>query len=131
MRSVTGTVRSTVVTLSRNAENTAVTIDIISRMPHGCASTFFADQIATNWNSPERRVTLTISIIPSSRPSVLKSTAATASFCSSTPVRISSPAPSSATIARFRRSLMMTRYVSTNSAVASHNGSRPKITPAA
>ena len=35
MSSVTGTVSSTVVTLSRNAENTAVTIDIISRMPHG------------------------------------------------------------------------------------------------
>ena len=35
MSSVTGTVSSTVVTLSRKAENTAVTIDIISRMPHG------------------------------------------------------------------------------------------------
>ena len=41
----------------------------------GRASTFFADQIATYWNSPERRVMLTISIMPSSRPSVLKSTA--------------------------------------------------------
>ena len=108
MSSVTGTVSSTVVTLSRNAENTAVTIDIISRMPHGRASTFFADQIATYWKSPERRVMLTISIMPSSSPSVLKSTAPTASFWSRTPVRISSPAPSSATIARFSRSLMMT-----------------------
>ena len=76
MRSVTGTVSSTVVTLSRNAENTAVTIDIISRMPQGRASTFFADQIATYWNSPERRVMLTISIMPSRRPSVFQSTAA-------------------------------------------------------
>ena len=108
MRSVTGTVSSTVVTLSRNAENTAVTIDIMSMMPHGRASTFFADQIATNWNRPERRVMLTISIIPSRSPSVLKSTAAIASFWSSTPTRIRSPAPSSATIARLRRSLMMT-----------------------
>ena len=109
MSSVTGTVSRTVVTLSRNAENTAVTVDIMSRMPQGRASTFFADQIATNWNSPERRVMLTISIIPSRSPSVLKSTAAIASFWSSTPDRISSPAPNSATIARFRRSLMMTR----------------------
>src|SRR5215467_10678467 len=45
---VTGTVSSTVVTLSRNAEKNAVTSDIMSRMPHGSAFTFFADQIATN-----------------------------------------------------------------------------------
>ena len=109
MSSVTGTVSSTVVTLSRNAENTAVTIDIISRMPHGLASTFFADQMATYWKRPERRVMLTISIMPSNRPSVLKSTAPIASFWLSTPVRIRSPAPSSATIARFNRSLMITR----------------------
>jgi len=44
---VTGTVSSTVVTLSRNAEKTAVTIDIISITPHGLAFTFFADQMAT------------------------------------------------------------------------------------
>src|SRR6266536_6639708 len=56
MSIVTGTDRRTVVTLSRNAENTAVTIDIISRMPHGFASTFFADHMATYWKSPERRV---------------------------------------------------------------------------
>src|SRR4029453_6059123 len=42
MRRVTGTVSSTVVTLSRNAEKTAVTVDIISRIPQGRASTFFA-----------------------------------------------------------------------------------------
>src|SRR4030095_15528678 len=66
MRRVTGTVSSTVVTLSRKAENTAVTIDIINMTPQGLAFTFFADQIATYWNSPERRVMLTISIIPSS-----------------------------------------------------------------
>ncbi len=106
--SVTGTVSSTVVTLSRKAENTAVTIDIISMTPHGLASTFFADQIATYWNRPERRVMLTISIIPSSRPSVLKSTAAIASCWVSTPTRISVPAPSSATMARLSLSLMMT-----------------------
>ena len=37
MCSVTGTVSSTVVTLSRNAENTAVTTHIISSTPHGAA----------------------------------------------------------------------------------------------
>ena len=51
---------------------------------------------------------LTISIIPSRRPSVFQSTAAIASFWVSTPTRMSSPAPSSATIARFSLSLMMT-----------------------
>ena len=109
MRSVTGTVSSTVVTLSRNAENTAVTIDIMRRMPHGRASTFFADQIATYWNRPERRVMLTISIMPRRRPSVFQSTARIASSWLSTPTRISRPAPSSATIARLSLSLMMTR----------------------
>ena len=108
MSSVTGTVSSTVVTLSSSAENTAVTIDIISITPQGLALTFFADQIATYWKSPERRVTLTISIIPSSRPRVLKSTAFIASFCSATPSRITSPAPVSAMIARFTFSLMIT-----------------------
>ncbi len=128
MSSVTGTVSSTVVTLSRNAENTAVTIDIMRRMPQGRASTFFADQIATYWNRPERRVMLTISIIPSRRPSVFQSTARIASSWFSTPTRIRSPAPSSATIARLSLSLMMTRYVTTKSVVATHSGDRPKIT---
>ena len=91
MSIVTGTVSSTVVTLSRNAENTAVTIDIISRMPHGRASTFFAAQIATYWNNPERRVMLTISIMPSSRPSVFQSTAPIASCCGRDADRISEP----------------------------------------
>src|SRR5215470_15075240 len=43
MSIVTGTVSSTVVTLSRNAENTAVTTDIISMTPQGLAFTLFAD----------------------------------------------------------------------------------------
>ena len=131
MRSVTGTVSSTVVTLSRKAENTAVTIDIINMTPQGLAFTFFADQIATYWNSPERRVMLTISIIPSSSPSVLKSTAAIASCWVRTPTSISSPAPSSATIARFSLSLMMTTYVPTKSVVATPSGDSPKRTEAA
>ena len=50
---------------------------------------------------------LTISIMPSRRPSVFQSTAPIASCCDATPVRITSPAPTSAMIARFTFSLMM------------------------
>ena len=44
---VTGTTSSTVVTLSRNAENTAVTKPMTIKMPSGCARTFFAPHTAT------------------------------------------------------------------------------------
>ena len=48
MRSVTGAIRSTVVTLSSSAENTAVTTESITRIAQGRASTRLADQIAMN-----------------------------------------------------------------------------------
>ena len=70
---VTGATSSTVVTLSKSAEVTAVTSAIITRMPQGRASTFLAAQIAMNWNTPDWRVMATITIMPINRPMVLKS----------------------------------------------------------
>ena len=108
MSSVTGAIRSTVVTLSSNAENTAVTTQSITRIGHGRASTRLADQIAMNWNTPLRRVMATMTIIPVNSPSVLKSTPRIAVSWFSTPRETMRPAPTSATIARLTRSLTMT-----------------------
>ena len=71
-------ISNTVVTLSRSAENTAVTTDSINNMPQGFASTCFADQMATYWKTPQRRVMATITIMPAKSPRVLKSTPDTA-----------------------------------------------------
>ena len=49
---VTGAIRSTVVTLSSRAENTAVTTDSITSRPHGSAFTTLAAFTATYWNTP-------------------------------------------------------------------------------
>ncbi len=73
MSRVTGAIRSTVVTLSSSAERTAVTMDSITRMPHGRAFTFLADQMARNWKTPVRWVTATMTIIPVRSPMVFQS----------------------------------------------------------
>ena len=108
MASVTGTIKSTVVTLSRKAESTAVAICSISMMPAGCALAARADHTATNSNMPERRDTETRIIMPVSRPSVFQSTPLIASSCSSTPITIMTPAPVNATMARLTFSDMIT-----------------------
>ena len=95
-------------TLSRNADSSAVTSVSITRMPQGRAWTFLADQIARYWNTPERLVTATMTIIPVSRPRVLKSTPSIAASWVRMPAKIIRPAASSATMARFTRSLMTT-----------------------
>ena len=74
MASVTGTISSTVVTLSRKADSTAVVICKRTRMPAGCALAACADQMARYWNMPDRREIDTRIIMPVSRPMVLKST---------------------------------------------------------
>ena len=71
---VTGTISSTVVTLSSSAENNAVASARPTRMPAGLAPTFFADQIARYSKMPVRFVIPTISIMPASSMIVLKST---------------------------------------------------------
>ena len=86
---VTGTIRRTIVTLSRNAEPTAV-------MTESKISNFqifppdaFAAFMPMYWNIPVSPSTPTISIIPNSKPIVLKSidpiTKSTVSCGSSTP----------------------------------------------
>lgn len=71
---VTGTISSTVVTLSSSAEKTAVTRQSISSMPGGFALTRLAAQMATYWKMPHLPVIATSTIMPVSRPMVLKST---------------------------------------------------------
>ena len=70
---VTGTTSSTVVTLSRKAESTAVVICSRNRIPAGWALAACADQIAMYSNMPERREIDTRIIIPVSRPIVFQS----------------------------------------------------------
>ena len=77
--SVTGTIRSTVETLLRSAESTAVVSCSINRMPAGFALTRCADQIARYWNRPERRAIATRIMIPVRRPMVSQSMPLTAS----------------------------------------------------
>ena len=107
MASVTGTISSTVVTLSSKADKTAVVIWRMIRMPAGCALASCADRIARYWNMPERREIDTRIIMPVSRPMVLKSIPRMASCWSSTPTRIIMQAPTTATIARLIFSDMM------------------------
>ena len=73
MLNVIGTVRRTVVTLSRNAEQTIVSAESATSREMGRALTFLADQMARKLKSPVSLVMLTIIIMPMSRPSVLKS----------------------------------------------------------
>ena len=71
---VTGAINSTVVTLSRNADATAVISisRIITRSGDPLAR--FAAQIATYSNTPVRRSTPTMIIIPNSRKMTSQST---------------------------------------------------------
>ena len=68
-----GPTRRTVVTLSRNADSTAVKIVNSSIIFHGLPFAIFADLMAMNSNRPELRTTATNSIMPISTPMVLKS----------------------------------------------------------
>ena len=107
MSRVTGAMSSTVVTLSSKADSTAVTSTIITRMPQGSARTFFADQMARYWNTPEPLVMATITIMPVSRPRVLKSTPSRAVSWVSAPPRIIRPAAIREMMARLMRSVMI------------------------
>jgi hypothetical protein len=62
--SVTGAIRSTVVTLSSRADRTAVMTDRRTSMRNGRALARFAAQMARTSNSPVLRVMLMMTIIP-------------------------------------------------------------------
>ena len=68
-----GPTSSTVVTLSRNAESTAVRMVNSSMIFQGLPFAILADLIAMYSNRPELRTTATNSIMPISTPMVLKS----------------------------------------------------------
>ncbi len=95
-------------TLSNRAENTAVTMESMTRMPQGLACTRFADHTATYWKTPLRLDTATMTIIPASRPRVLKSMPRIAASWLRTPRTIIKPAPIRATMARLIFSETMT-----------------------
>src|ERR1700730_5122328 len=107
MTSVTGTINSTVWTLSSSAETAAVVSWSSSKMPAGLALARCADQIATYWNMPEQREIDTRIIMPASRTSVLQSTQRNGSSWSKAQLRIMSEALSSATIERLSLSQMI------------------------
>ncbi|MNG25146.1 hypothetical protein D3C84_1099570 [compost metagenome] len=73
MLKVTGTMRSTVVTLSRKAEPIAVIRTSETRMRTGSPLAFFAANSAIYLNNPVSAVILTMIIIPIKSPNVLKS----------------------------------------------------------
>ena len=70
---VTGTISSTIVTLSRNAEPTAVIIDSKTSNFHTLPFEIFAALMPMYWNIPVSPKIPTITIIPKRRPIVLKS----------------------------------------------------------
>jgi len=106
---VAGAISSTVVTLSRKAETTAVTIDSIARIAEGRARPIFADHTARYSNMPQRRAIATSTIIPVNSAIVLKSMPRIASSWLNPPEATITPAPNRAMIERLIRSAMTRR----------------------
>ena len=102
--SVTGVIRTTVVTLSRNAETTAVTSERISRSRIGWPSDRTTDRIASHSKNPVRARIEAMIIIPTSRKMTLRSIAANASCWSTMPSRTITIAVRSAISVRSQRS---------------------------
>ena len=100
MLNVMGTVSSTVVTLSSSAEQTIVSAESATSSSMGRALTFFAAQMARKLNRPVSLVIFTMTIMPMSRPSVLKSMWVMAVCWSRMPKKIMSMAPTIPTIVR-------------------------------
>ena len=104
MASVIGVSRTTVVTLSRKADRTAVnTVSETSRR-NGFPSESRIAWPATYSKKPVFRSAPAMIIIPTSRKMTLKSIAANASCWSTTPRTMTSMAPRSATSVRSKRS---------------------------
>ncbi len=78
--SVTGATSKTVLTLLSSADSIAVVTCSSARMPAGLAFARCADQIARNWNMPERRAIDTMIMMPVRSPIVSQLIPATASF---------------------------------------------------
>ena len=104
-RNVIGTISSTVVRLSRNADRTAVVSARLRTTANGRPFESCPARIATQVYAPVGSVTRTTIIIPTSRPSVFQSIASTATSWSIVCVSRTRTAPSSATFVRSTRSL--------------------------
>ena len=91
-----GAISSTVVTLSKKAEQTAVTITKYTMIRQGSPLASLAALYARYSNSPDCFATATNSIMPISTPSVLKSMASMPWSKLSTPVRNNMTAPANA-----------------------------------
>ncbi len=100
MAIVTGATSSTVVTLSRNADRTAVISASQKSIQAGLPFETWVVRIATYSKTPECRVIPTITVIPRSRAMVSKSTPRSASSWVRMPSTIIRLAPSRATMAR-------------------------------
>ena len=119
---VTGAISSTVVTLSKNAEASAVIRTSSSITRNGEPLARFTAQIATYSNTPVRRSTETMIIIPSSRKITSQSMPVSgeknASSAEATPRARMMPAPASAVVTFGTRSLAMRMYATTKTATA-------------
>ena len=118
-RNVIGTIRRTVVRLSRNADSSAVVPASASTTASGRPRESCPALIARYVYTPVVSVRRTMIIIPARSPIVLKSIASMACSCSSVWVTTISPAPRSATLVRSIRSLAITPSATTKMATAS------------
>ncbi len=117
--SVTGPMSSTVVTLSKNAENTAVSSTNSIIIFQGLPLATWAHFTAMYSNMPESFTTATNSIMPNSTPSVFRSRCPMAVSNGITCSAMSSTAPAIATKARCTFSEIITASAMTNTATDS------------
>ena len=116
--SVMGPMSSTVVTLSRNAESTAVSSTNSSMIFQGSPFASRAHLMARNSNTPDSFTTDTNSIMPSSTPRVLKSMCSMAASNGMTCRANTIIAPVMAASDRCSFSVMMVIMTTTNTATA-------------
>src|SRR5918993_1096226 len=119
IRNVTGTMRMTVVTLSRKAERNAVTMASSMRMRPGRALPHWALFMARYSKTPVRSRIATITIIPARSPMVFQSMNSLAA-CSwlTTPKATSTAAPRRASTVRWASSKAMNASTSTKRPIA-------------
>ena len=103
--SVTGVISTTVVTLSRNAESSAVIVARISSSRIGCPSESITERTASHSKNPVLDRIDAITIIPTSRKMTLRSIAAKASCWSRMPSTTIRRPPMSAIRVRSQRSI--------------------------
>ncbi|CEX92450.1 Uncharacterised protein [Streptococcus pneumoniae] len=116
---VTGTTRSTVVTLSKNAEPSAVSREREIKILIGFPCAPFAALMATYWKTPDLLVMFTKIIIPMSSVIVPHSICFVKALCkSTTPTITMNAAPRSAMTARLIFSEIIMAYVIKKTAIA-------------